>query len=114
MGKILPELYEQKKIDLSGLGVRSFAWDRETILRFLSDQTCRDFVVLGGDVIEKTVNGYRHRNENWYIEGRNPDEPIELYADRSRKKAINYISAYPDNPNVSFAPVITSEITAGL
>jgi len=114
MEKRLPETYEKKKIDLSPFGIRSFAWDRETILNFLSDKSCHDFAVLGGDVIEKSGRGYRHKNENWYVEGRSPKENFEHYAARSREKAKTYINAYPKVVDVYFAPVITNEVTAGL
>ncbi|MCF8058824.1 MAG: hypothetical protein K9K67_05990 [Bacteriovoracaceae bacterium] len=43
-----------------------------------------------------------------------PAEPFEEYCRRSRKYAMYYILKYSNGDNFLFAPVMTTEITAGL
>jgi Immunity protein 40 len=115
MEKSLPEIYESKKMDLSSLGISGFAWDRESILKFLSDESTTDFVVLGGNVYLVESGAYKPANANWYVTHRGPTEAFKHYAERARARAKTYIEGYPKGPpDVVFSPVITSEPTAGL
>ena len=114
MEKSLPEEYERKKIPVTdGLG---FAWDKETFIRFLGDQSTEQFAILGGDVLalDSSSGKYKCTYDSWSINRNGPTEDFSEYCKRSRIKAIEYVNKYPATETTVFAPVLTSEVTAGL
>ena len=114
MEQRLPEEYENKKIPVAdGLG---FAWDKETFLKFLSDSNTEIYAILGGDVLSQdpSSGSYKCTYDSWSINRDGPKEDFKEYCRRSRTKAIDYVSKYPATGSTVFAPVLTSEVTAGL
>lgn len=114
MQKQLPLEYEQKKISLKDLIGGDYAWTKEVILKFLNDASANEFVVLGGDVILFEDNKPSYTYDSWSSDDRQIGESFASYYERARKKAIEYIEKYPMKTGIVFAPVITSEATAGL
>jgi hypothetical protein len=113
MEKQLPPSFEKRKIALP-LGLEGFAWERETILEFLGDSSAKSFAILGGDVYKRARSALELAYANWHVSKREPNESFESYCARSASKAQSYIENYPASQDVVFAPVITSEVTAGL
>ncbi len=113
MKRSLPMKYEQKKIRVSdGLG---FAWDKATFLEFLDDNETAMFAILGGDVlILDSTSGYKLTYDSWSIDRNGANEDFKVFCQRSRKKAQEYVSTYNIIDGIVFAPVMTTEITAGL
>ena len=110
----MPKAYLVKTNLTSIGGTPERVWDRALLLDFLNDPSCKDFVILGGDVVELTDGQMRYTYDNWALEERKIDEPFPSYCERSRAVARAYISRYPDLPHLYFLPVLDSEITAGL
>lgn len=85
----IPESLSGKAISLRDLGLHEIAWRRREALLLLDHWTGSDVFVLGGDVLEKTPEGYRHNYDSWHF-------------DRSRGSALesieiarSYILDYP-------------------
>jgi hypothetical protein len=113
MEKNFPQEYQDKKITLESLKVGGFAWKREYILKFLQDPNTREFAVLGGDVLSYTNGKLAYTYDNWSAPERPRTEPFESFCQRTRDEALKYIRNYPEVDDVIFAPVVTSEVTAG-
>lgn len=113
MEKKLPIKYEEKKILVTdGLG---FAWDKKTFIQFLTDKETKNFAVLGGDVLNLDDSGnYKNTYDNWSTDRKGSSESFSDYCKRSREKAKEYVELYPATERTFFAPVMSSELTAGL
>lgn len=91
------------------------AWplDRvEDVLRAVKDS---GIAVLGGDVYEDREGRLQATYDNWHCE-REPAETFADYAERSWKRAWDYIVAYPRarSQTTCVVLVLSDEPTAGL
>lgn len=115
MERKLPEKYLKGIRPITIEGVKGFVWDRTLLLEFLQDRECQYYAVLGGDVIRITDGVMSYTYDNWSVRvERSPTESFEGFVQRCKNVALKYINAYPEDKNIFFAPVITSEVTAGL
>ena len=55
MEKKIPDKYQQELLELNMPGVEGKAWSKELLLKFLDDNSSKDFAIVGGDVIEIDV-----------------------------------------------------------
>ena len=113
MEKQLPQEYEDRKISLSSLNVGGFAWKRADILSFLQDPRAKEFAVLGGDVLSYKEGKLTYTYDSWSAGERSRSESFDSYCYRARNEALKYLNSYPQDENIVFSPVITSEVTAG-
>lgn len=114
MEKKIPSKYKTKKIDLNGSAVH--AWDMKNSLAFLNSDDSKSFAILGGDVLNFNIekSRYEYSYDNWHLERNGPSESFHDYSQRSRLKALEYVSNYPISVNTLFVFTLSSELTAGL
>jgi hypothetical protein len=102
----IPDDYKNKQVFLNSLGVKGFAWDKETIISFLKDKRLDNVIILGGDVLICENGKLRYTYDNWYIGDKNIQESHLEYCKRSKEEALNYIINYPDKAGTLFSPVL--------
>ncbi|MBL1321703.1 MAG: hypothetical protein COA63_011675 [Methylophaga sp.] len=85
----IPVELQDKKISLSSIGLSEVAWKYEDAIKLIVYFENNKIFILGGDVLVKDGDKYRHNNDNWYL-----DKEQGSYED-SIKKATNYIANYP-------------------
>ncbi|PIP93970.1 MAG: hypothetical protein COW00_02930 [Bdellovibrio sp. CG12_big_fil_rev_8_21_14_0_65_39_13] len=115
MEKKIPDKYQQELLELNMPGVEGKAWSKELLLKFLDDNSSKDFAIVGGDVIEIDENGkMKYTYDNWGIDGRNIGESFHEYSGRCAVLTREYILNYPAKENTRFVPVMSSEVTTGM
>lgn len=95
----LPSELSCKKIELTDMGSNGVAWKKEHALVLLNYYKEHEVFVIGGDVLSKQGDYYKHNYDNWYF------EPNEGTFNQSILKAENYIKNYPEG-NYIFVLVI--------
>ena len=85
----IPDSLKGKEISLSSIGLSEVAWTYEDALEFIEECKKNSIFILGGDVLSKEGNEYRHNYDNWYL---NLDQGT---IEDSIKKAEEYITNYP-------------------
>lgn len=116
MERQLSKKYQDKILKVNIPGYEGYAWDRNTALSFLNDEEeWKKYAILGGDVL-KVVDGQMMFDYCFWGEsgGRDPRTPFIDYAVKCRNLSFEYITKYPNIPNVLFVFVMSSEPTAGL
>jgi len=114
MEKLVPEKYRSKIIKVTIPGVSAYAWPRDLLLDFISDEKNIEFAILGGDVISVNDTQMCYTYDNWSTDSRYLGESFNDYCKRCSKVAKEYLEKYPLKSNILFVPVMTSEITAGM
>lgn len=115
MERTLSRKYSEQLIKITIKGVDGWAWERTLLLEFLNDiEECRNYVIFGGDVLRVFKGEMEYTYDSWSITKREYLESFDDYSLRSIKKSMDYVSLYPDLPNILFVLVMTSEVTAGL
>ena len=110
----LSEKFSKHIRPLSIEGVSGSVWGRTLFLQFLEDSESDKFAILGGDIILEKDGKMEYTYDNWSVSERVPTESFADFAQRGIKTAKDYLTRYPDKDGVLFAPVMTSEVTAGL
>lgn len=96
----IPDQLKGKEISLKSIGLNEVAWNYDDALTLIEHYENNKIFILGGDVLEKTDNEYRHNYDNWYFE--------KEYG--SYKKSINKAKAYISNyPKGEYAFVFVTE-----
>ena len=85
----IPEQLKGKEISLNSIGLIEVAWKYEDALVLIEYYEKNRIFILGGDVLVKEGNEYRHNYDNWYL-----DKYLGNYKD-SFNKAKEYITSYP-------------------
>ena len=85
----IPEQLKGKEISLSSIGLSEVAWKYEDALSLIEYCEKNKIFILGGDVLAKEDNKYRHNYDNWYF-----DKDQGNYKD-SINKTKKYITNYP-------------------
>ena len=67
----IPEELIGKEIDLKGIGINNIAWLKNDALLLLDYFEKESILVLGGDVLVKENEIYKHTYDNWYYEKEN-------------------------------------------
>lgn len=86
----IPEELKGKEITLDHLHLSAIAWRKTDALKLVDHLQSRGDFILGGDVLQNDAEGYRHNNDNWYLNQEDGD------ATKSAEHARNYIDKYPD------------------
>lgn len=95
----MPDELKGKEITLDHLHLREIAWRKVDALRLVDHLQSRGDFILGGDVLQKDADGYRHNYDNWYLNQEDCD------ARKSAEHARNYINKYP-NGDYAFVFVV--------
>lgn len=96
-------------------GIAGPLWCLADALQVLDALDGTNVVVLGGDVFREGDTGDPAPvYDNWFCEREGPQEPLELYASRSRMLAREYVTSYAQSHDSLFRLVLTDEATAGL
>ena len=85
----IPEQLKGKEISLTSIGLSEVAWQFDDALLFINDCEKTSVFILGGDVLSKEENEYRHNYDNWYVDTKQSE------LEDSVKKAREYVSNYP-------------------
>lgn len=80
---------------LSGIGISGVAFDRPSTLKALDLLSATRAVVLGGDVLRRTVAGLEHTYDNWHFEPSQSAEHGQAQLG-SVLHARRYVLSYPD------------------
>ena len=111
---MIPEKYRLKTIKVTIPGVIAFAWSKDLLLEFISDQISNDFAIIGGDVITTKNSKMSYTYDSWSSDPRTLNESLNEYRKRCSGTAREYIEKYPVTDDILFIPVITSETTTGM
>ena len=63
----IPEQLKGKEISLSSIGLSEVAWKYEDALALIEHCEKNKIFILGGDVLAKDGNEYRHNYDHWYL-----------------------------------------------
>ena len=96
----IPEPLKGKEINLGSIGLNEIAWKYEEALILIEYCEINRIFILGGDVLAKDGDDYRHNYDNWYL-----DKDQCNYQD-SIKQTKEYITNYPKG---DFAFVFVTE-----
>ena len=89
----IPEELKTRSIDLAPLGLNELGWTKTDALELLTHLQHGFCIVLGGDVLSRTQDGWQHNYDNWHF---NPDssQSQERNSTLSINLAIDYIQKY--------------------
>ena len=90
----IPDQLKGNEIKLSSIGLSGVAWKYEDALILIEYCEDNEVFILGGDVLAKDGNQYRHNYDNWYF-----NKNQGGYKD-SIKKSKEYIANYPSGDYV--------------
>lgn len=113
MEKCIPKEFSSKQIKITE---RISGWCKSDILDFINGQNSAEFAILGGDVMRFNLKSqqYDFTYDSWFLDRNGAQESFADYCERSRKRALEYITNYKSEDGIVFVPVISSELTAGL
>jgi len=86
----IPEELKGKEITLEHLHLSEIAWRKNEALKLVDHLQSKGSFILGGDVLKKEADGYKHNYDNWYL---NPEDGD---ATQSTEHTRNYIKKYPE------------------
>ena len=86
----IPQELKGKEISLKHLHLSEVAWKKSDALKLIDHLQSKGNFILGGDVLKKDEDGYRHNYDNWYL---NPEDGD---AQQSAEHTRNYINKYPE------------------
>lgn len=86
----IPKELQGKEISLDHLCLSEIAWKKEDALKLIDHYEENRVFILGGDVLSKDSDGYRHNYDNWYL---NTDQGD---AKQSALHSRSYIKGYPE------------------
>ncbi|WP_157981901.1 Imm40 family immunity protein [Aliidiomarina sedimenti] len=72
------------------LNLSEIAWRKNDALKLVGHLQSKGAFILGGDVLKKEIDGYRHNYDSWYLNPENGD------AIQSAEHARSCINKYPD------------------
>ena len=84
----IPTELKGKAISLEHLHISEVAWIKTDALKLVDHLQAKGSFMLGGDVLKKEADGYRHNYDNWYFNREDGD------AHQSAKHTRNYINDY--------------------
>ena len=87
----IPQELKGKEISLEHLHLSEVAWLKTDVLKLIDHLQSKGSFILGGDVLKKYEDGYRHNYDNWYINQEDGD------AKQSAVHTRNYINKYPED-----------------
>ncbi|NQX87422.1 MAG: hypothetical protein HRT77_02045 [Halioglobus sp.] len=90
----IPVELKGKEISLEHLHLSEVAWHRDDALKPAKHLGKVKSVILGGDVLARDTDGYRHNYDNWYL------KPDNAGSAASVEQTINYIHNYPEGDYV--------------
>jgi hypothetical protein len=86
-----------------------YAWPYPQVLEVLKQIKENNYVVLGGDVLQKRGTSFEYESSNWYVKSR-PMESWGDYVARSYEESVTYINKFPDKDGAFiFALVFVDE-----
>ena len=90
----IPQELKGKEISLKHLHLNEVAWLKADSLKLIDHLEAKGSFILGGDVLKKDKDGYRHNYDNWYLDQEDGN------AQQSAEHARNYINKYPEGDYV--------------
>ena len=86
----IPSELNGREISLEYLGLSEVAWHKKDALVLLDYLESNNRFILGGDVLSKESDGYRHNYDSWYLNKEDGD------AKQSAIHTRTHINDYPD------------------
>lgn len=86
----IPVELKGNEISLKHLHLSEVAWLKNDALILVDHLQAQGRFILGGDVLKKEKDGYRHNYDNWYLNQEDGD------AKQSSEHTRNYINKYPE------------------
>jgi len=105
----------ENSVSLENFGLNDLVWKKEDAKNLITSLMNDAIGILGGDVYKIYSDKVEPLYDNWSCEPNDSETRTEYFL-RSKQKALEYITNYPNhsNDNVKFSLVFTDEINQNL
>ena len=96
---------------------KDIGWKYEHVLNVINYLCDKGYAILGGDVYKIDNDGIEFKGDNWHIDKISKDSD-KAYVEKSRKKAIDYVTIYHNRNSEKgiyvYCPIIGNKIFKGM
>jgi hypothetical protein len=98
---LIPSELMAASISLESIGINEYVWKWKDALRVIEIIVNNRMPILGGDVYNYMGDVIKGTGDSWFIK-RKHNESLELFVERSKDSANEYIKAYTEKNGNSY------------